>query len=81
MSIDLLEQLSATEVPAPPAELDREVHRRVNHSLLLLHLAELLFKALPYAMVHLAAGLLGLLSYSFTGGRRADGGDRPATPP
>jgi hypothetical protein len=81
MSNDLLEQLAAAEVPAPPADLDREVHRRVNHSLLLLHLAELFFRALPYAIAHLAAGLLGLLSYSFTGGRRADGGDRPATPP
>jgi hypothetical protein len=64
-----------------PAELDREVHQRVNQSLLLLHFSELFFKALPYAIAHLAAGLLGLLSYSFTGGRRAADGDRPATPP
>ena len=81
MTNDLLEQLAATAVPPPPAELDREVHHRVNRSLLLLHLAELFFKALPYAILHLAAGLLGVLNYSFAGGHRAADGDRPATPP
>ncbi len=81
MSIDLLEQLAETEVPPPPARLDRDVHRRVNQSLLLLHFAELLFKALPYAIVHLTSGLLGLLNFSVTGKYRAARGDRPAAPP
>jgi hypothetical protein len=62
MASDLLEQLAELEVPPPPAGLDRQVHQRVNRSLLVLHLLDLGLRAMPWAMWHLSRALVaGLL--------------------
>lgn len=64
---DPLEQLALLEVPAPPAEFDRQLHRRVNHRLLVQHVADLVLHAMPWAMLCLVQALLGLVRFSLTG--------------
>ena len=58
MASDLLEQLAQLEVPPPPAELNQQVHQRVNRSLLVLHLLDLGLRAMPWAMWHLSRALV-----------------------
>jgi len=67
MSLDLLEQLRQSEVPPPPDDFDRHVHRRLNSSLLLAQLVELFVRALPFAAIHFLRALGGLLTLSLTG--------------
>jgi hypothetical protein len=67
MGIDILEQLAATEIPPVPADFDRDVHQRVNHALVLAHVAELGLRVLPYALVHMAQALIGLFSLTLSG--------------
>lgn len=67
MAHDMLEQLSHDNVPPVPAGFDRGVHERVNHSLLVTHLVDFFCRALPYAWLHLAAGLAGVLEWTLAG--------------
>lgn len=67
MPTDFLEQLAELEVPAPPAHFDRQLHQRLNQSLLAQHFFDLLLKGLPWAMLQLAAALLGLFRFTVTG--------------
>ena len=67
MNHDLLELLAATEIPPVPADFDRDVHQRVNHALLLGHVAELGLRVLPYALVHMAQALFGLAALTLSG--------------
>ncbi len=64
---DLWETLSTTDVPPLPAEFDREVHHRLNDRLLWSQIAELVFAVLPYALIHLAQGVCGLLLFTWSG--------------
>jgi len=43
------------------------VHQRVNHALLLGHVAELGLRVLPYALVHMAQALFGLAALTLSG--------------
>jgi hypothetical protein len=67
MSIDIWEQLAAKEIPPVPADFDRDIHQRVNHALLVAHVAELGLRVLPYALVHMAQALIGLFSLTLSG--------------
>ena len=67
MAVDLFEQLSQREVPPPPSNLGKRVHERVNQALTLLHVFEVLFKVMPYALLHFGLALVGLISYTITG--------------
>ncbi len=67
MASNLLEQLAETEVPTLPADFDRKVHRRLNHRLLLGHLADLAMHGLPFAFMHFLTALVGLVTFSLTG--------------
>jgi len=67
MAIDLLEQLSQSEVPPPPDEFDRQFHQRLNQSLLFGHLVELAFRAIPFAFGFFLQAVIGLLVLSLTG--------------
>jgi hypothetical protein len=64
---DFFEQLAQGEIPPPPPEFDRQLHARVNRSLLLVQLMDLVFGATPWAIAQLARALVGLLAYSVTG--------------
>lgn len=67
MSNDLFERLAELEVPPAPAELDRQVHQRVNRLLLTTHLADLALVGLGYAFLQFTRPLLDLIVLSITG--------------
>jgi hypothetical protein len=64
---DLLEQLAHLEVQPPPAAFDRELHERVNRSLLTQHLLDLCFGALPWAVAHFARAVAALAAFTLCG--------------
>jgi hypothetical protein len=67
MSTDLWEQLAEREVPAPPPQLARDVHRRLNKALLAMHLADLFLEGMAFAMAHFAQAVVHLIGLTFTG--------------
>lgn len=64
---DPLEQLALVEVPEPPAEFDRQLHHRLNSRLIVQHMADLVLRIMPWAMLQMGLALLGLLRFSLTG--------------
>jgi hypothetical protein len=64
---DLFEQLAQSEVPPPPVEFDRQLHERVNRSLLAMHVADLLIGAMPWAILQLLSALGGFLRLTISG--------------
>lgn len=76
MTNDLLERLAESEIPPVPADFDREVHERVNDALMLGHFAEFGLRVLPYALVHMAQALIGLLTLTLSGRFPADASTR-----
>ena len=67
MSNDFLEQLAQLDVPAPPSEFDQQLHQRVNQSLMVQQIIDLMVRGMPWAMLHLARALAGLGMFSMTG--------------
>lgn len=67
MPTDFLEQLAEMEVPELPEHFDRQLHQRVNRSLLAQQLVDLAVRGLPWAVLQLARALLGVLVYTTTG--------------
>ena len=75
---DPLEKLALLEVPEPPAEFDRQLHRRLNQRLIVQHMADLLLRAMPWAILEMARAALGLFGFTLTG--RFDDERRPKGP-
>ena len=71
MPIDLWEQLAEREVPEPPPQLARDVHRRLNKALLAMHLADLFLKGMAFAMGHFAQAVAHLAALTITGRMQA----------
>jgi hypothetical protein len=67
MTTNPFEQLAATEVPEPPAELARDVHKRLNGRLLVAHTAELMLQAIPFAVGHFLQAMGGSSKTVLTG--------------
>jgi hypothetical protein len=67
MSDDFLEQLADIEIREPPPEFDRQLHAKVNRSLVVQHLLDFAVRAFPWAMFHFARGVAGLVVFSITG--------------
>jgi hypothetical protein len=67
MTTDFLEQLAQLEVPAVPQEFDRQLHQRMNRSLLAQQLLDLALSGLPWAAAHFAHALLGAIVFTATG--------------
>lgn len=67
MPQNLLEQLGKQQIPAPPPKLRREVHDRVNTTLVTLQIFDIVLRGLPYAMFHFAQAVAGLILLTFTG--------------
>ena len=76
MKFDIFEQLSEHEVPPIPVELDRQIHHRVNDSLLGVHVLEFVFQVIPYAALHFGQAIVGLLAVTLSGSFPHDRGDR-----
>jgi len=66
MATDLLEQLAKAEIPPVPETLDRQVHQRLNYTLLVLHVLDFMLRAVPYALLHFFRAVVGLVGYSLT---------------
>ena len=64
---NLLEQLADLEVPPPPAHFDRQLHQRVNRSLFVWQLVDLVVSAMPWALLHFSRALVGLIAFTVTG--------------
>jgi len=63
----LLEQLAQLEVPAPPPQFDRQLHARLNRTLVVQHLADLALRIMPGAMTEMAKAAFALAVYSLAG--------------
>jgi hypothetical protein len=57
----------SVKVPPPPVEFDRQLHQRVNKSLVSLQVIDLAVRAMPWAIVEFARAVLGLVAYSIAG--------------
>ncbi len=64
---DLLERLTELKVPPAPKSLSRELHQRVNRTLLVQHTIELATQGVIYAGGILLRGFLALVAYTLTG--------------
>lgn len=64
---NLLEQLAELEVPPPPPQFDKQLHQRVNRSLVISQFLDLLVAGLPWAMLHFARAVVGLVAFTLTG--------------
>jgi hypothetical protein len=64
---DFLDQLAELEVRDPPPDFDRRLHERLNRSLLVQHVVELLTGAAPWAMLHFLHAVGALAAFSLTG--------------
>jgi hypothetical protein len=69
MATDLFDRLAELEVPPPPEadEFDRQLHQRVNRSLVAGQLTDLVVGGLPWALVHFLRALVGLATFTCTG--------------
>lgn len=69
MATDLFERLAELEVPPPPEaeQFDRQLHQRVNRSLVAAQFTDLVVGGLPFAALHFARALVGLLAFTITG--------------
>jgi hypothetical protein len=67
MANDFLHELAEIEVPPPPAQFGRQLHVRVNRSLLVVHLVEFCCGAMPWAVWELGRALGGLARFTLTG--------------
>jgi hypothetical protein len=67
MMPDLFEQLAQSDVPPPPPQFNRQLHDRVNRSLVASQLADLALGALPWAIGHMLRALGGFFCLTVTG--------------
>jgi hypothetical protein len=64
---DFLEQLADLEIREPPPQFDRQLHQRLNRSLLAQHVVELVTGAAPWALAQLLRAVTGFFVLSLTG--------------
>jgi len=62
-----LDQLADVEVPVAPPDFPRQVHHRLNHWLLGLHIGDMVAGAFPYAVQHFARAVVGLVQLTLSG--------------
>jgi len=67
MSTDLLDQLADLDVPPPPAQFDAELHTKLNRSLAMQQMFDLVFSALPLVAVELARAVIAMLTVTVSG--------------
>ena len=67
MPDDFFHELAQLDVPAAPSDFDRALHQRLNRALVVLHLVDLAFRGLPWALVHFMQAVGGAMRYSLSG--------------
>jgi hypothetical protein len=67
MATNLFEQLADLEVPPPPVQFDKQLHERVNRSLVVSQMIDLAVTGLPWALLHFARAFVGLIALTVSG--------------
>ena len=67
MPTDFLEQLAEIDVPPPPAEFDRNLHQRLNHSIVVQQILDLGLYILPGAAMEFSRAVMGMLTLTVAG--------------
>ena len=67
MPTDFLEQLAEIDVPPPPPEFDRNLHQRLNHSLVVQQILDLGLHILPGAAMEFSRAVMGMLTLTVAG--------------
>ncbi len=67
MATDLFERLADLDVPPPPAQFDHQLHERVNRSLVVGQMMDLMFGAVPWAVVEFSRAVIGSVLFTLTG--------------
>jgi len=67
MAIDLFDQLADLEIPPPPVQFDKQLHERVNRSLVTWQLVDLIVTGLPWALLHFGRAFVGFIAFTLTG--------------
>jgi hypothetical protein len=67
MATDFLEKLADLEIPAVPDQFDRQLHQRMNRSLVMQQLLDLALSGLPWVALHFAQTLLAAMLFTITG--------------
>jgi hypothetical protein len=62
-----LDQLADEEVPVAPPDFQRQVHRRLNHWLLVVQIGDMVAGAFPYAVQHFVRAVGGLIQLTLSG--------------
>jgi hypothetical protein len=73
---DPFEQLAEIDIPPPPDQFDRSVHRRLNQALIVVHFVEFAFRAVPFGIKTFARVLWAFGRFTLSG-RFDDGRRRP----
>ncbi len=64
---DFLEELADRKVCEPPPDFDRQLHQRVNRTLVVQHVIDFFLGAIPWSAVHFFRGVFGWLLLTITG--------------
>ena len=67
MTDNFLEQLARKRIPPVPKLFEQQVHRQVNHWLLVFHVLDFSLRTLPYAAMEFTRATIGLIAYSLKG--------------
>ena len=67
MAMNLFDRLADLEVPPPPPQFDKQLHERVNRSLVVSQMVDLAVRGLPWAMLHFARAFVGFVAFTLTG--------------
>ena len=67
MATDLFDKLAELDVPPPPERFDQQLHERVNRSLVIGQVFDLLFGAVPWALNQFGRAFIGLVLFTLTG--------------
>ena len=63
----LLDDLSKSEVPPPPDQFSRQLHERLNRTLVVMHFVDLILRGIPWATIKFMRPALALLKYTVSG--------------
>ena len=64
---ELTEELKQLSLPDERTKFDKQLHERVNRSLVVSHLLDLAVKGLPWALLHFARAFVGCIAFTLTG--------------
>jgi hypothetical protein len=64
---DFLDQLAERKIREPPPDFQRQLHRRVNRTLVVQQVVDFFAGAIAYSAVHFLRAAFGWLAFTITG--------------